>query len=234
MFYVLMLSMIPDIHPMSTVLVGNTFLIIAIFHLFQTIHRNQRSKRLFNTGFFLCLAVFTDINFIYMVPFFIIAANTIILVRIRDIVLYFLGFLTPVYFLCAYWVLTDQFNEGLQYIGSNFQLFQYEFIYQNYGIIKAGVVAALVLIIFSVINTVITRTNIFVRNKLTFLFYLLVFAAFVFGLTFHTRLEDLQLILLPLGILTGLYLISLKKFNIVESFHFLILILALMFQYFLR
>jgi len=233
-FYVLILSLIPDIHPMSPMLVGNTFVIIAIFQLFQTIHRNQRSKRLFNTGFFIGMAVFTDLNFIYLIPFFIIAVNAIILVRVRDILLYVLGFVAPVYFLFAYWILTDHFSEGIAHIGSQFQLFQYEFIYQSYGIIKAGIIGALVLFLFFVLGSVITRTNIFVRNKLTFLFYLLMYSVVIYGLTFHTRLEDLQLIILPLGILIGLYLISIKKVNIAESLHLLILILAVLFQYFLK
>ncbi len=234
LFYVLILSLIPDIHPMSAVLVGNTFIILAIFQMFQTIHRNQRSKRLFNAGFFVSIAAFVDLNFIYLAPFFIFAANAIILVRIRDIVLYLLGFLAPLYFLFAYWILIDHFHAGTTFIGTHLQLFQYEFIYQNYGIIKAGVIGFLVLFLLGTFSTVVMRTNIFVRNKLTFLFYLMVFSVLVFGLTFDTRLEDLQIIILPLGILMGLYMVSVRKANIAESFHLLLLILVVLFQYFLN
>ncbi len=233
-FYVLILSLIPEIHPLSTVLVGNTFIILATSEMFQTVHRNQRSKRLFNAGFFIALAVFIDLNFIYMLPFFIIAANSIILVRIRDIILYVLGFLTPVYFLLAYWFLIGHINSGMQYISAHLQLFQYDFIYQDYGIIKAGIIGLLVLFLLVFFNAVVTRTNIFVRNKLTFLFYLMVFSVVVFGLTFHTRLEDLQLIIFPLGVLIALYLVSLKKVSIAESFHLILLLLVLLFQYFLK
>lgn len=233
-FYVLILSLIPDIHPMSSVLVGNTFVIMAIFHLLQTIHRNQRSKRLFSTGFFVCMALFLDMNFIYLVPFFIIASNAIILVRTRDVLLYVLGLLSPIYFLFAYWIFIDHFNEGIQQLSGYFHLFQYDFVFQNYGIIKAGILGLLVLFLLVVIGSVVTRTNIFVRNKLTFLIYLLIFSVIIFGLTFHTRLEDLQIIILPMGILMGLYFNNIKKVNMAESFHFLILILAVLFQYFLK
>lgn len=234
LFYVLVLSIIPDIHPLSTVLVGNTFIILAVFQMFQTIHRNQRSKRLFNAGFFVSMAAFLDLNFIYFVPFFIFAANSIILVRIKDIILYVLGFLAPPYFLFAYWILIDQTQAGINYIGSELHFFQYEFIYQNYGIIKAGIIGILVLFLLVVFNTVVTRTNIFVRNKLTFLFYMMIYSVVVFGLTFHTRLEDMQLIILPLGMLMGLYIVSIKKNNIAESFHLLLVILVVLFQYFLN
>lgn len=233
-FYVLILSMIPDIHPLSTVLVGNTFVILATFQMFQTIHRNQRSKRLFNAGFFASMAVFFDLNFIYLAPFFIIAANAIILLRIRDILLYVIGFLAPLYFLFAYWIYMDQTQAGINHIWTQMDFFQYEFIYQNYGIMKAGIVGILVLFLLVVFNTVVTRTNIFVRNKLTFLFYLMIFSAVAFGFTFHTRLEDIQLVILPLGMLIGLYMVSVKKANIAESFHLLLLILAILFQYFLN
>lgn len=233
-FYVLILSLIPDIHPLSSVLVGNTFIILALFQMFQTIHRNQRSKRLFNAGFFASIAVFFDLNFIYLAPFFIFAANAIILVRFRDILLYVLGFLAPPYFLLAYWRLSRKTQAGRDYIAGQIDFFQYEFIYQNYGIIKAGIIGALVLFLLVVFNTVVTRTNIFVRNKLTFLFYMMLFAVVVFALTFHTRLEDIQLIILPLGILMGLYTVSIKKINIAESLHLLLLILVMLFQYFLN
>lgn len=232
-FYVLVLSLIPDLHPMSTILVGNTFLILAITHLFQTIHRNQRSKRLFNSGFFAALAVFSDLNFIYLVPFLIVAANTIILVRPRDIFLYILGFLVPLYFLSAYWILQDVFLSAFQEILNSLVLFRYEFVYQSYGIIKASLIGVFVLGLLAVIQTVVTRTNIFVRNKLTFLYYLMVYSALIFGLCFRVHLEELQLILLPVGFLLGLYVLNIRKIPVAESIHLLILILAVLFQYFL-
>lgn len=232
-FYVLVLSLIPDMHPMSTILVGNTFLILAIAHLFQTIHRNQRSKRLFNSGFFVTLAVFSDLNFIYLVPFLIVAANAIILVRARDILLYVLGFLTPIYFLSAYWILQGAFLSGIQEIWNSLILFNYEFIYQSYGIIKTGLTGIFVLGLLVVLQTVVTRTNIFVRNKLTFLYYLMVFSAVIFGLCFQVHLEELQLILLPVGFLLGLYVLNIRKIPVAESIHLLILIPAVLFQYFL-
>lgn len=232
-FYVLVLSLIPDIHPLSPMLLGNTFIILAIMQLFQTIHRNQRSKRLFNTGFFVSLAVFFDSGFIYYVPFFIVAVNAVILVRIRDVILYLLGVLTPFYFLTAYWVLLDQASVGYLRIWEQLRLFNYEFIYQNYGIIKTGIVGLLAIFIFAVLNTVITRTNIFVRNKLTFLFYLMVMSVAAFGLGFDTSLDDLQLIILPAGILMGLYIVGIRRISIAESIHLLLLILVVLFQYFL-
>lgn len=233
-WYPLVLSLIPEIHPLSPLLVGNTFVLIALAQLFQSIHRNQRSKRIFNTGFNLMVAVFCDLSFLYFVPFFIIAANAIILVRVRDIVLYLMGVLAPIYFLMAYWKITDQFMDSFRQLGLKFRLFEYDFIYGNYGIIKAGLVALLALMLLLVVNRVVTRTNIFVRNKLTFLFYMMVWSAVVFGLSFHTQLADLQLVILPVGILMGLYIVIIKRVQIAESIHFFMLILAILFQYFIN
>ena len=233
-WYALMLSIVPEIHPLSPVLLGNTFILIAITQLFQAIHRNQRSKRVFNTGFYVTLAALFDLSFLYFIPFFIIAANAIILVRIRDVILYTLGVLTPLYFLSAYWMVTDQFFSGMQLVGQKFQLFKYDFVYQNYGIIKVGLYSVLVLFLLLVLNKVVTRTNIFVRNKLTFLFYLMVMAAVGFGFSFHTTLDELQMVILPVGVLMGLYVVSIKRVQIAESVHFLMLILAMLFQYFLK
>ena len=233
-WYALVLSIVPEIHPLSPVLVGNTFILIAITQLFQTIHRNQRSKRVFNTGFYVTLAAFFDLSFLYFIPFFIIAANAIILVRVRDIILYILGVMAPLYFLSAYWMVTDQFFSGIQVLGQKFQLFKYDFIYQNYGIIKVGLYSLLVLFLLLVLNKVVTRTNIFVRNKLTFLFYLMVMAAVAFGFSFHTTLDDLQLLILPVGVLMGLYIVGIRRVQIAESIHFLMLIMAVLFQYFLK
>lgn len=233
-FYLVILSIVPDIHPMSSMLLGTTFVVIALFHLFQIIHRNQRSKRIFNTGFFLSIAVLFDLNFIYFVPFFILAANTLIVVRYRDIMLFTLGFLSTVYFLWSYWFVTDQLTDGWQFIWDNMVLFHFDFMYQNYGIIKVGVIGLIVLFILSTFSTLITKTNVFVRNKLLFIFYLMIYGVGVFGLTFYTRLEELLLIILPASILLGLYALSLKKVNIAESLHFLLLIAAFLFQYFLQ
>lgn len=232
-WYALVLSLVPEIHPLSPELFANTFVLLAIAQLFQSIHRNQRSKRIFNTGFNIMIAVFFDLSYLYFVPFFIIAANAIILVRVRDIILYAMGALAPVYFLVAYWLITDQLGAGFQSIGTKIQLFQFDFIYQNYGIIKVGMIGLLFGLLLLVINQVVTRTNIFVRNKLMFLFYLMMMSAVAFGLSFYTLLDDLQLVILPVGILMGLYIVSLKRIQVAEGIHFFILILAVLFQYFL-
>lgn len=233
-WYALMLSIVPEIHPLSPVLMGNTFILIAITQLFQSIHRNQRSKRVFNTGFYVTLAALFDLSFLYFIPFFIIAANAIILVRVRDVILYTLGVVAPLYFLSAYWVITDQFFSGIQLVGQKFQLFKYDFIYQNYGIIKVMLFSLLVFFLLIVLNKVVTRTNIFVRNKLTFLFYFMVMAAVAFSFSFHIQLNELQMVILPVGMLMGLYIVGIKRVQIAESIHFLLLIIAVLFQYFLK
>lgn len=231
--YVLLLSLLPEIHPLNTILIGNTFLIIAVFQLFQVVHRNQRSKRIFNAGFLLGLATLCDINFIYLVPFFIIAANSLVVIHRNDILLYILGVSVILYFLWAYWFVTDQLTEGIQTILSHFKWFDFPIVYENYGLIKTGLIGLLILFIVSIFHRIVSGQNIFIRNKLIFLFYMTIFTAVSSFLGFGITLTNLLLIFLPLSVLLGLYLHSLQKSSVAESFHFLLFLLAILFQYFL-
>lgn len=232
-FYVLLLSFIPEIHTVSTILIGNTFLIIAIYNLFQVIHRKQRSKRIFNAGFHICLATFFNIEFLWFFPFFILAGNNLVAIKRKDITLYSLGFFLPIYMLLSYLLLTQQTVPFIQDFILKLEFFTYPFFYANYGIVKVGIIGLLTLFICITFNSIVNRTNIFVRNKLNFIFYLLIFSWIVLGLSPSVGLSDTIILLAPLAILISAYLLQVGRTNISESFHFLLLLLAIMFQYFL-
>lgn len=231
--YVLFLSLIPEIHPMDSMLLGNTFSILALYHLFQAVHRNQRSKRLFNAGFLICVAAVCNINFLYIVPFLILASNTLIVVRNRDFILYFLGFVVVIYFLSAYWYLTAGFPDMLYKLKEYFHWFDFSFLNQKYGIIKTSLFGALTLFTILIFRQIVSRTNIFVRNKLHFLFYFLLYSMMLVLIGFNVDLAQLQILFLPLALLFGLYLYNLSKPLIAEGIHLVIFVVAIMFQYFL-
>lgn len=232
-FYILLISIFPDIHPLSSVLIGNTFFIIAIFNLFQIIHRNQRSKRMFNTGFFICLAAIWNIEFLWFFPFFILAGNSLVAIKKKDIILYLIGLSIPIYFTVSYLLLKGELSAFYQDFILQLKYIDYPFVYENYGIVKVGCIGLLTLFIFISFNNLVNRTNIFVRNKLNFIFYLLTFGWIVFGLAGIVKLEDTMVLTIPLSILLGTYFLQINRHNISESFHFLLLLIALMFQYFL-
>src|SRR5690625_7983177 len=104
--------------------------------LFQAVHRNQRSKRLFNAGFLICIASVCNINYLYMVPFLILASNSLIVVRNRDFLLYFLGFGTVVSFLGAYWYLRDGITYSLHIMEGYFHWFEYTLVHEEYLVEK--------------------------------------------------------------------------------------------------
>lgn len=231
--YVLFLSLIPEIHPMDSLLIGNTFSILALYHLFQSVHRNQRSKRLFNAGFLIGVAALCNMNFLYVVPFYILVSNSMIVVRNRDFILYFLGFGVVIYILSAYWFLTDRFPEMFYLLKEYFHWFDFRFFDQEYGIIKTSLFAVLGLLTILVFRQVVSKTNIFVRNKLHFLFYFLLYSIGLVLVGFNVDLAQLQILFLPLALLFGLYLYNLSKPWIAEGIHLLIFIAAFLFQYFL-
>src|SRR5690625_7855030 len=138
--YVVFLSLFPGILPLDSMVVGNTLLLLAIYHVFQAVHRNQRSNRLFNAGFLICIASVCNISYLYMVPFLILASNSLIVVRNRDFLLYFLGFGTVVYFLGAYWYLTDGITYSLQKMAGYFHWFDFTFVREDDGVGRIVVV----------------------------------------------------------------------------------------------
>lgn len=231
--YVLFLSLLPEIHPLDPMLVGNTFLILAIYHLFQAVHRNQRSKRLFNAGFLICIASVCNINYLFLMPFLILASNSLIVVRNRDFLLYFLGFGTVVYFLGTYWYLTEGVSHALHKLTGYFHWFEYDFLREEYGVVKTAILGSLVLLSLIGFRQIVSKTNIFVRSKLHFLFNLLLYSILLVGIGFHVDLAHIQILFLPLSLLLGLYLFNLARPVIAEGIHFILLVLVVLSQYFL-
>lgn len=233
-FYILILSIIPEIHPLSSTLVGNTFVIISLYHMFMIVHRIQRPKRIFNSAFYLCLASLFNIEYILLFPFFIMAANAFVAVKAKDLILYAVGIILPYYFLFSYLLLTGQVAAFTSQFLSNLDFFKYPFIYQNYGIVKVGIIGILSLLVIVTFTSAVSKTNIFARNKLEYILYLLIFSMVIFGLSTNIYLSDIQIVFIPLVVLLAVYIQQISKNNIAESFHFLLFIIAILFQYFLN
>jgi len=168
-----------------------------------------------------------------MVPFLILASNSLIVVRNRDFLLYFLGFGTVVYFLGAYWYLTDGITYSLQKMAGYFHWFEFTFVREEYGVVKIAVLGVLVLLSLLGFRQIVSKTNIFVRSKLHFLFNLLLYCILLIGIGFNVDLAHMQILFLPLSLLLGLYLFNLSRPIIVEGIHFVLLILVVVSQYFI-
>ncbi|GAA5224804.1 hypothetical protein GCM10025777_54350 [Membranihabitans marinus] len=154
-------------------------------------------------------------------------------IKNKDILLYVIGLMLPIYFVLSYLLLKGELTEFFQDFILQLKYFKYPFVFANYGIVKVGCLGLLTLFIFISFNNLVNRTNIFVRNKLNFIFYVLTFGWIVFALAGSVTLQDTMVLTIPLSILLGTYFLQINRHNISESFHFLLLLIALMFQYFL-
>lgn len=159
MSYVLASSIISDFNFLSAPLIASWLLLIAFNLILDTYGKAEVRKQIFNIGFCLSLAsLFYPPYFILIVAAFISLAIMRPL-KLLEYVIYFLGILTPLYFLAAVLFLFDRF-----YLMKLLPMVQwsYPIVFKNLSVV---ILAVLVLLIWGAFS--VFYLNIYLQKMLS-------------------------------------------------------------------
>lgn len=231
-FYVLLMSTIPDFLHLSPMLMGNTFLIIALTNMFKTMKATSSADSIFNVGFWISVAgLFYFSNFLFLL-FAIFGLSTLRNFKINEFFMVLVGGLVPIFLggTIAF------FNDSLLnfYQVTFFEEFGcLDFIrkahWSNY--VAIGVFGLLVLTGFFSLNIYFQKQNIRSQKMIQVLYYFIIFSILTIFIQKRVGLEQLLLLSIPLALMLPLNFLSFRKKDIGTGLHAVWLIGILFLQY---
>lgn len=231
-FYILLMSTLPDFLHLSPVLMGNTFLILAISNLFNAYKKSSMADAIFNVGFWIGVAsLFYFSNFVFIL-LGIFALATLRIFRLNELMMIFIGVFTPLFltgtiaFFYDQWdyFYTTTFSSSLGFLS-----FDWEWIWVNH--IALGLFGVLVLISFLSVNTYFQRQNIRSQKNIQVLYYFMIISGLTVLIQKGIRPEQLMLLAIPLSLVLPLNFLSFRKKEVGTGLHWAWLIGVLFLQY---
>lgn len=231
-FYLLLMSTLPEFQNLTPVLIGNTFLILAVSSLFDSYKKTSSADSIFNVGFWIGMAslcYFSNFVFILLAIF---GLSTIRNLRVNELLMILIGVLVP---LClagtiAYW------NDALDsFYQATFitQLGALDFIMDAHwkSYIPLILFGLLSIISFLSFNTYFQKQGIRSQKNIQVLYYFIIIAFLSIFLQKEITVERFQLLAIPFALLLPLNFLSFKRNEIGSGIHLAWLIGVLFLQY---
>ncbi len=229
-FYVLVSCMLPDFLYLSPVLIGNTFVLIALAELFSVYKKPSCADRIFNVGFWTGVAGLFYFPFLFYIVFIIAGLNILRAFKVQERLMAVTGLLMPFFLAGLYFFAFDRFDFfwETQFV-NNFSFFSLGGggvnVYAK-GILFTVLIAYVAL----ASRSYFAKRNIQAQKKISILYW--VMASVLVGAVFQKNLafEHLLMLAPPLGVFLA-FSFSEMKSQWSESIHFLLVLGVLALQF---
>lgn len=228
MFFIVLVSLSPLMQNLSPVMLGLVFVILSLSNLFKTYKKYSSERFLFNTGFYLGIAILFYTNYILLILPFFLSLVSIKAFKLREILQMLSGLVLVVYFYLfgMYWI--DKQPEFPSFdvyslFGLNIDIYQY-LIFSIY--------------LFLIFNTIfsyrkfVIKKSIQSQKKINIYFGILLFS--VFTIFFNNPdyiFNYLYLIAFPLSYFTSAIFLRIKNNLIIEIVTVIIIFAILIYQF---
>ncbi len=231
LFYCLLASMLPEFLTLSTILLSNTFLILAVYYMLD-IYKGSKSVAgtVFDIGFWLGLASLFNYSYILLVIWGVVGMSIMLGIRFRDILILLLGFILPYFLFGVYLFWYDK----LPLFFTNF--------YNNFGwlgfipqtsattYIKLSIMGLFILTGIFVSGSFFSQKALSVQKSFNILYWLLLVSGLTIFVVLHIGLDHLLVVVLPLSIFIAFLFQRFSK-GIAEAVHFAFVAIALILQF---
>ncbi len=231
LFYCLLMSLIPEFISLNGFILGNTFVILALFYLLDVYKRNDRiANNIFNVGLWLGLACLFDYLYFFFFVWAIIGITVLMRFNFKDILILLIGGFQALFLFGVYLFYFDKLTPFFQDISQHFGWLSFLNSPVSSLYLKLGFCLSCLGIVFLMSGYIFRQQGLAVQKFLSILYVLL----FVIGIAVlfisKISLEDLILLALPLCIMFTL-IIQKLPFLFGEFLHLSIVVVALLLQF---
>jgi hypothetical protein len=231
LFYILLMTLLPEGLSLHALLLANTFLILGFNNIIDSTKHVDIRHFLFNSGFFLTIAAFIYQPYLLLLIIGLISYYNIKSLKPMGNIQYITGILTAfVLFFGVQYLITGNFEYQI-----NFQFISKDIftVPASVNLVIFGVInLAFVGFVLSQYNLISIKKNIQTRKKIE-LGYVLMFSMLILTLLFfHQKPIEMLTLAFPLGTLTGLRLAEFKSVVWAEMTHLFLLIGLLLIHYY--
>jgi len=230
-FYCLVASFTPEFLSLSPLLMGNTFLIIAVYNLFAVYKNVRCADTIFDIGLWIGVASLFQFSFSILVIWAIVGLAILRSISLKEIMMVILGFLVPNFLMGVYLYYNNSLPSFFQnHIAENIGFLHMLDKSLPLDYIKIGIIGVLILITVLTSGRFFSKRNMAAQKYISILFWLMFFAATTLLVQSNFHMGHLVIFAIPLGILLALTFINIPP-AIAEALHTLLFVSALLFQF---
>ncbi len=229
LFYILLVSCIQDFLPLSAVLLGNTFLIIAITNLLSIFKNAKCADAIFNVGFWVGIAALFYHAFVLFLFLGLLGLIVLRSFKFKEVIVLISGYLLPFIFISVYYFWYNEFQSYWQ----TYFLEQFNFLafppsrgwntYYKYIILG-------LLIVMGVFNNYTFEKSYKIRNYMNIFYTTLIICGLTFIFQENIQISHFLIIATPLSILLAACFLAMSK-TTAEFVHLFIFIAIMLFQF---
>lgn len=230
LFYCLFTCLMPDFLVLSSVLLANTFVILALFYLFDTYKNSYVAGRIFDAGLWLGVASLFHFPYVLFVIWGIIGLGILRGLRAKEFLMFIIGYGLPFFLLGVYcfWhgMLPQMGNHFLNNVGFfSFSRYSSPTLY-----VKLGVIGLVLLLTVGASTQFFSRRNMTVQKYLSILYWLILLGGLTVLVQTGVGLIHVLAIAVPVGVLLSMVFQRINSAT-AEALHMLFLMVALILQF---
>jgi hypothetical protein len=204
-FYTLFVSLVVDNNALLPVLIANTFMLLALKNILDTLKNNQATSYIFTSGFMIGIASLFYSPYFAFIVFGVISLLQLRSFKILEKLQFFIGVFIPYYFLFAYRYWNDIPFVELNFIKNIF--FRWPALNVNsLLILYVSAVVLIISVIFSIVNygNITSKKAVQTQKKIDIFYWFMLFCLLSFLIFSTENTSHLITLSIPLALLTSI------------------------------
>jgi hypothetical protein len=230
--YILLTSMHPAFIGVSSILLANTTLLIALAYLFDVLKKEKQEETRFMAGFWLAVAGLVYTPFAIFFLFGLLSMSMLKTLKLKDVFQFLTGYLSPFFIGWMVRVIrTRDLNPAHFEFFDAFGIPGLSAMTSTSDIITLSVFALLLLVSLMGYSQIIARKNIHAQKKIDTM-YVMVFFTIPMALFPPTiSIQYLLTIAIPLALFVAIMVRLIRHPAVAESLHFILFVTAIVIQF---
>lgn len=229
LFYILLVSAVQDFLPLSSILLGNTFLILALSNLLSIFKSSKCADAIFNVGFWIGAAALFYNAFALFLLLALFGLAILRTFKLKEAMMIISGYILPFLFASVYYFWQDQFQSYWNtYFFSQFSLIDFK-LAGGWNTYYKLIILAFFLVM-GLFNGYQFEKSYKIRSFMNIFYWTLLISGTTFLFQENIQLSHFLIIAPPLSVLLAARFLSLSK-TTAELFHFFLFISIMLFQF---
>jgi hypothetical protein len=229
-FYCLFCSLMPDFLVLSSVLLANTFVILALFYLFDTYKNSYVAGRIFDAGLWLGVASLFHFSYILFIIWGIIGLGILRGLRGKEFLMFIIGYSIPFFLLSVFCFWHGILPQVGNHFLFNINLFNFIRYDSQTLYVKLGVLSLVLLLVLGASTQFFSRRNMTVQKYLSILYWLILLGGLTITFQSGVSLVHFLVVSVPVGVLLSMVFQRINTAT-AEALHMLFLMVALILQF---
>jgi hypothetical protein len=230
--YILLTSLHPSFIGISSLLLANTTLLIALGYLFDVLKKERQEETRFMAGWWLAVSGLLYSPYFVLLLFGLIAMSMLKTLKVKDIFQFLTGYFSP--FLIGWLVriiLTKDLSPVMLKMFASFGMPEFTPMYNMADIVTLSAMGLLLLISLLGYSQIIARKNIHAQKKIDTIYALVFFTVPMAFFLASISVQYLMILTVPFSLFMAILLRVIKHPAIAESLHFILFVAAIVTQF---